>query len=191
MKKLTVIILAVVVTFVFLGVCRAEEKSLQSIDFLTGFGWGKVRVKGDYHMYPVIVDLNFDLRPLTKKINFSPRSLLQFQVEPYMAGISEPESNFETGVSFFLKAGILPETSKFQPYIKVGSGFDYMTLHTREQSTQFNFASTGGVGMHYFFKEDTAFTLEGRFRHLSNAGIDHPNSGINSVFAVAGITRKF
>jgi predicted porin len=66
-----------------------------------------------------------------------------------------------------------------------------MTLHTREQSTQFNFASTGALGMHYFFKENTALTIEGRYRHVSNAGIDHPNSGINNTFAVAGITQKF
>jgi opacity protein-like surface antigen len=131
------------------------------------------------------------MKPLTKKINFNPPSLLEFQIEPYIAGISDPEANIETGVAFFIKVGILPETSKFQPYIKAGSGFDYMSLHTREQGTQFNFASTGALGIHYFFKKNIAFTMEGRYRHLSNAGIDHPNSGINTAFAVTGITYQF
>jgi predicted porin len=67
----------------------------------------------------------------------------------------------------------------------------YMTNHTPEQSTQFNFISSGGFGAHYFFTKNTALTLEGRIRHLSNAGIKQPNHGINTYLALAGIAYKY
>jgi hypothetical protein len=66
-----------------------------------------------------------------------------------------------------------------------------MTLHTRQQSTQFNFTEHLGAGMHYFFGKNTAFTLEGRARHLSNASIKEPNKGIDSYFVLAGILYQF
>ena len=194
MKKIVVCALLVSFALCVSGEGFAEEekqKSLEAIEFLTGFGWGKLRTKGNHHLYPFSVGLDFNLKPLTQKINFYPASLLQFQIEPYMSYIAEPESNFEAGTSFFLKVGVLPQTSKFQPYVKAGTGFSYMTIQTREQATQFNFISSGGIGMHYFFTEKCAFTLEGRYRHLSNASIDHPNSGINTAFILAGVSIQY
>ncbi|MBP7216865.1 MAG: acyloxyacyl hydrolase, partial [Candidatus Omnitrophica bacterium] len=63
--------------------------------------------------------------------------------------------------------------------------------HTIEQGTQFNFIEYGGGGLHYFFSDGWAATIEGRFRHLSNSGIEKPNSGINTTFILAGIAHKF
>jgi hypothetical protein len=170
---------------------QVGEKTLEAIEFLTGFSWGDLRHRDDYHFRPVIVDFDLDLKQLTKKIKFNPRSLVQFQIEPFLGYISSPDSNFEMGTSFFFKFGLLPQTSKIQPYIKAGVGLDYMTLHTNEQSTQFNFISTGAVGTHIFFKENVALTLEGRYRHLSNASIDEPNTGINTYWGTVGILYQF
>ena len=150
-----------------------------------------MREKGNYNLYPLLVDFDFTLKPLIRKLNFNPGQLIQFQIEPYIAYVSSPDSNAEAGVSFFIKMGILPQTSKFQPYLKAGAGMVYITQHTREQSTQFNFIDSGGIGVHYFLTKNTNLTLEGRYRHLSNAGIKHPNSGINTVFVVAGISYQF
>jgi hypothetical protein len=75
--------------------------------------------------------------------------------------------------------------------MKAGAGMVYMTQHTQEQATQFNFIEQGGIGMHYFFRKNTAFTIEGRLRHLSNSGTKHPNQGINTYLAVYGVTYRF
>ena len=168
-----------------------KPKSLKGVEFFTGFGWGKLRRKGNYHLIPLIVDFDFDLKPLAKKFNFNPSSLLQFQVEPFISPVLSPDSNVEIGTSFLFKMGLLPQTAKFQPFILAGLGMVYMTQHTREQSTQFNFTEQGGLGIHYFFRKNIAFTLQGRFRHLSNAGIDHPNTGINTQFIIAGLSYQF
>lgn len=185
------------------GPARAEEttpqapevkqaKCLSGIEFLSGFAWGKLRLATrNYNAVPLMVDLDFDLKPLLEKINFRPRPLVEFVVEPFVSFVSAPRSNAEIGTAFLIKVGFLPQTSKIQPYFKGGLGMLYMSLHATEQGSQFNFIEYGGLGLHYFFRKDTALTLEGRFRHLSNASITSPNTGINSYFVLGGITKKF
>lgn len=190
-KRLFLMLLGI---FLFSVACFADEsktEGIQGIEFLTGFQKGKLHAKGDFIMTPFMVDIDFDLKPLTKKIGINPASLLQFQLEPYISPIYAPDTNVEIGNAFIIKAGILPETSKIQPYVKAGLGMLYMTQATREQSTQFNFFETLGVGMHYFFSKKTAFTLEYRYRHVSNSGIKSPNQGINSQFALLGLAYQF
>jgi hypothetical protein len=194
MKKIVffVILLALTLPISNIGYTdEAKPKYLEGIEYLSGFGWGNLHAQKSYHLTPFLADFDFSLKPLVKKLNCNPSQLLQFQLEPFISLVSSPHVNVETGTSFLLKMGLLPQTRRFQPYIKAGVGMVYMTQHTREQITQFNFIEQGGLGLHYFFRKNTAFTLEGRFRHLSNSGIDHPNHGINTYFAVAGISYRF
>jgi len=194
MKRIAFFAILLVAGLLLSDIALAQEekpKYLEGVEFFTGFGWGKLRRKGDYHLTPFIVDFDFNLKPLIRKLNFNPSQLLQFQIEPFISFASQPNTNVEIGTSFLLKIGILPQTSKFQPFILAGPGVVYMTQHTREQSTQFNFTEQAGIGMHYFFRKNIAFTLEGRFRHLSNSGIKHPNLGINTQFVIAGISYQF
>jgi len=195
MRRITV--LAVLVGFIFLP-CRpiyaaeARDNILKGVEFLAGFSLGKLNHgQGNYIVVPLNVAFDFDVKVLTKKINFNPRQLLQFQIEPFAGVITNPKSNFETGTNFWLKIGLFPEIWKFQPYVKAGVGIDYMTLHTHEQSTQFNFTEQTALGIHYFFTNNTAFTLEGRWRHLSNSAMREPNHGINSYSINTGIAYKF
>ncbi len=194
MKRIGFFVILLTASLILSDMGLAQEKKqkcLEGIEFFTGFGWGKLRGKKDYHLTPFMVDFDFNLKPLTQKLNFNPRQLLQFQIEPFISFVSQPDNNVETGTSFLLKMGILPQTSKLQPFILAGLGMVYMTQHAREQSTQFNFTEQAGIGVHYFFRKNIAFTLEGRFRHLSNSGMKHPNTGINTQFVIAGISYQF
>jgi len=42
-----------------------------------------------------------------------------------------------------------------------------------------------------FVKDNVAFTLEYRFIHLSNAGMDVPNQGVNDSTGLLGVTWFF
>ncbi|MFH0855879.1 MAG: acyloxyacyl hydrolase [Candidatus Omnitrophota bacterium] len=183
------------IIFISSGEPFAEEekpKSLAGIEFLAGFSSGElVRGQRSYMMAPISVAFDFNIKNWIKKIGFNPAQLFQFQIEPFAGFISSPKNNLETGAIFWLKMGFVPDTWKLQPYGKLGVGLDYMTLHTREQSTQFNFTEQSALGMHYYFNGTTAFTLEGRWRHLSNASIKQPNHGFNSYSLVTGISYKF
>lgn len=190
-KSLFFILLGI---FLLTGICFADEAKsgcIQGIEFFTGFEKAKLHAKDDFIKSPFIIDIDFNLKPHLEKIGLHLPGLFQFQLEPFISPIYSPDANVELGNGFIFKLGILPETSKFQPYVKAGIGMLYMTQQTREQSTQFNFFETAGVGAHYFFTEKTAFTLEYRYRHVSNSGIKHPNHGINSQFALLGLAYQF
>lgn len=170
---------------------ETKPKSFEGIEFLAGFAWADLKEKEDYELCPLIVDFDFDLKPLAKKFNLRLKQLFQLQIEPFISFVSQPDANIETGTSFLLKLGLSPQTAKFQPYVKAGLGMVYMTQHTREQGTQFNFTEQLGLGAHYFIKKNTAFTIEGRARHLSNSSIKEPNNGIDTLFVIAGISYRF
>ena len=182
------------VLFLFLAnIYTAEAKlpSLCGIEAFTGFAKAKLRDKGNYFLAPLIVDLNFDLKPSFEKIGLYTPGMCQFQLEPFISAVYSPENNVEIGNSFMLKVGILPETSVVQPYAKIGVGLLYMTQHTDEQGTQFNFLEQGCIGAHYYFTKKMALTGECRFRHVSNSGIGDPNKGINSLFFLLGIAYRY
>ena len=168
-----------------------KPKPFTGIEFLTGYGLAKLHSQGSYRITPLFIDLDVNLKPsLPRKLSTYP-GLVQFVYEPFVSYAFQPDTNIEVGNNFLLKIVILPETSRFQPYLKGGVGFLYMSQHSSEQSTQFNFNEYGGIGMHYFFKKDIAFTLEYRYRHISNGDIKRPNSGINSNFVLCGVSLLF
>jgi len=88
--------------------------------------------KEDYHIIPLLLDLNFDIKPLIEKSLFKLPGLISFQIEPFLNGIIQPDPNIETGMSFLLKVGISPEDRRFQSYIKGGLGTIYISQHTLE-----------------------------------------------------------
>jgi hypothetical protein len=193
-----VFVLGVLVTFFLINFCWAWDlrgkyvpKFVKGIEFFSGFVQSKLREKGNYRLTPLIVDFDIDLKPLVKKVGFMPRNMVQFQWEPFISPVYEPNGNIEVGNAFLLKIGLLPEGKKIQPFVLLGPGFVFMSQHTREQNSQFNFVEYAGLGAHYFIKKNLAFTVEYRFRHLSNAGLHHPNRGIESHFALVGISYQF
>ncbi len=172
---------------------ESKPKALQAVEFFTGYSFGNIKGdnQGKFEAVPLVVDLDFDLKPLTKKIGFNPSSLVQFQLEPFINYIYGPYANVETGVGLMFKFGLVPDTWKFQPYVKFGSAPSYISLSMPSQANGFNFISSGGGGFHYSINKNTATTLEYRYRHLSNAGMREPNSGLNTQVILAGIMRSF
>lgn len=191
-----------IVFFIFLilsvicHVCLAKEekekpKTITGIEVLSGYGISKIHEYSNYDLVPLIVDLDFDLKPAVRKIGINYPSLFMFQLEGFINTVVAPNANVEPGCAFMLKLGFLPEDFKFQPYAKAGVGMLYMSQATREQSTRFNFIEQVGLGSHYYLTKKFGLTFECRYRHLSNAGIGHPNKGINTLFYLAGVSYQF
>jgi len=71
--------------------------------------------------------------------------------------------------------------SSIAPYAEFGVGVHLLSetsvSEQRRFSTNFQFGSHVGIGVR--FGENNAFEIGYRYQHISNAGIDHPNNGIN------------
>ncbi|MDD5583622.1 MAG: acyloxyacyl hydrolase [Candidatus Omnitrophica bacterium] len=169
-------------------------QSISGIEVLSGyFGIGQKdleETQSTYEGVPLFVGVNFDVKPLAEKIGIRTAGRLDFVLEPFANAVLKPNDNIEAGSNFLLKY-VFPLSKKFQPYIKGGEGISYMSQHTKEQSTQYNFLSQAAAGFHYFINDSLAVTMEYRYRHLSNAGIEKPNNGINTDFVLGGITYYF
>ncbi|MGA2404270.1 MAG: acyloxyacyl hydrolase [Syntrophobacteraceae bacterium] len=78
--------------------------------------------------------------------------------------------------------------SRWVPFVEAGAGVTYTDIGRPDQRTSFEFNLQPGIGLHYFMCRDLAVTLQSRVLHLSNAGIETPNLGVNTVAFLLGLT---
>ena len=189
MKKITGFIGISFFVFCLLFV-SANAYALEAIEVFSGSFEGKLKEKDKYEAIPLLVGFNFDLKPVASRIGIETKGRLSFVLEPFFSVVTDPDPNIEVGSNFLLKY-VFPLSEKIQPYAKLGVGALYMTQHTREQATQYNFLPQFGGGFHYFLKDDMALSFEYRYRHLSNASIKAPNAGIDVDMILGGISFFF
>ena len=167
------------------------HKWLREISLVTGYGTASLEKKSsDYDIIPILPQIGFDINPLLEKMNITPGGTLEFVIEPIVNVVIKPKANSEIGFSLLLNySGNI--TSRITPYIEGGLGAIHTTQNTHEQGTQYNFLSQVGAGLQFFLND--SFALKGgyRFRHMSNAGIDDDNSGINHHFVLVGLSYFF
>jgi opacity protein-like surface antigen len=116
--------------------------------------------------------------------------MLECVVEPFLNAVTGPDTNGEAGCSLLLKYSDRV-TSRIAPYIEGGVGMIYTTQHTHEQGTQCNFLCQGGAGLQFFIHEKLALIGGYRYRHMSNAGIDDDNEGVDHHFVLLGVSCFF
>ncbi len=175
--------------------CFQRPESLKEIGVFTGTGKASLKDKDDYEIILLGARFGFDIKPLIEKVRIGDKSLLKikgrldFLVEPYLAGVTSPDPNFECGTGLLLRYGY--KIDKFLPFIEVGSGLQWTSQHTREEGTQWCFQVQGGGGFYYFFKQDKAINFSYRFRHFSNRDIKEPNTGIDVHAFLIGVSTFF
>ena len=179
---------------VFFILCLSSVPSfaleLQSVGFLSGYMSGDLKNQDDMEVVPLMATFGFDLRPFAEKFGIETKGILQMQIEPFISPILSPSSNMEMGLGTMFKYAF-PLTDTFMPYLKFGTGMYYFTLNTREQGTQFNFASSAVAGFSWYFKEDATLDCEYRYRHVSNCGMSDNNGGIDTESILMGVTFYF
>ena len=111
--------------------------------------------------------------------------------EAAFLGVTEPTGAY--GVGFTPKV-IYTFTSfgPLQPYVEGGGGPLWTNFdgRIREQGSDFNFLVWGGAGARYELTAQWALNIGIRFSHISNSGLDTPNSGLNYLLPFAGVSAK-
>ena len=78
-----------------------------------------------------------------------------------------------------------------QPYAEVGVGMLYNDLKNFSLSSRVLFSVNGAVGVQIPIGERFGATVGYRFRHISNAGQDEVNPGLNTNIICAGVTFTY
>lgn len=75
---------------------------------------------------------------------------------------------------------------KFVPYFDLDGGLLFTNTQVPAGTSRINFTPSGGIGVHYLTKKLT-WTADLRFVHISNAGLNSLNPGINTLQLRLGI----
>ncbi|MEW5759053.1 MAG: acyloxyacyl hydrolase [Candidatus Omnitrophota bacterium] len=192
MKKIVLIIMFLFIfsSFSFSADDQEESKKgiLRELGVYGGYAKGHLDRQGPYHVAQMGLRFGFDMNPLLAKIHLKPPiGEFDFVIEPFINPIIDPRSNVELGAALMFKY-MLPLSKRFSIYAEFGAAPSYYTLHTQEQSTQFNFIDQAGGGFYVFLKDGLALNAGYRRRHMSNASIKRPNSGINTDSYLLGLS---
>jgi len=115
-------------------------------------------------------------------------------VEPWAAWVRDrfgkhQTESFEIGVSP-LFARLSFGDGRLRPFLEGGEGILYTDLRKQSFSTRVQFSSQIGAGLGYALDENHELTFAVRFRHISNAGIESPDPGVNTLYGLLGLTFR-
>jgi hypothetical protein len=82
---------------------------------------------------------------------------------------------------------------RIRPYAEFAGGPFWTDLAGKipEESSQFNFVLMAGFGVSYFLTDQAALNVGYRFNHISNAGMQYPNLGLNASLPYGGFSFYF
>ncbi len=148
--------------------------------------------KDDYELVPLEFSWGWELNEWMKKSSLGSRipGKLDGEIELFLNPVLGPETNVEAIVGISLVWFPFGE-GKFSPYVEGGTGPGYTSQHTNEQGSQFNFFSYAGIGCQIKVSDRSAILVGYRIRHFSNAGLDHPNKGVNTEGWIVGMKIRF
>jgi len=81
--------------------------------------------------------------------------------------------------------------SRLIPFVDGGAGVTAMGIGPPDVSGTFEFNLQGSVGVYWFLSDNLALTTDASYTHYSCAGIHQPNSGINNISFMLGVTWFF
>lgn len=82
---------------------------------------------------------------------------------------------------------------RIRPYAEFAGGpfWSDLTGKIPEESGEFNFILSAGFGVSYFLTDQAALNIGYRFQHISNAGTNYPNIGLNASLPFGGFSFYF
>jgi hypothetical protein len=108
-----------------------------------------------------------------------------------LLGITQPTGTYGVGVTPKL-IYTFSSFGRLTPYVEGGGGPLWTNFdgRIREQGSDFNFLVWGGTGVSYHLTTQWALNVGVRFSHISNAGTESPNSGLNYLLPFAGVSAR-
>jgi hypothetical protein len=118
------------------------------------------------------------------------RGNFEWRVELFGGGQYSPESEWLVGLTPHLRYNFATG-SRWIPFFDAGAGVTATGIQHPDLGGTFEFNLQPGIGMHWFVRDNLALTGEVKYMHMSCAGIDKPNLGLNDVIGWIGLTWFF
>ena len=101
-----------------------------------------------------------------------------------------PEAAYLVGLTPLLRYNFATG-SRWMPFVNAGAGVTATDIRDGDLSTTFEFNLQFGAGVRLLLRDNLALTLQYRFIHLSNAGIEEPNDAVNNSSVLLGLNWLF
>jgi hypothetical protein len=115
--------------------------------------------------------------------------------EVFAGPVVEGPGNVLAGASLVFRYNFVQPQARFIPYMQVAGGGVYTDIPEKESrgliSLPVEFNLQAGVGTRVMLNEHWSVVVEGVYRHISNAEINKPNFGIDSVGGNLGFGFSF
>jgi hypothetical protein len=144
------------------GSTQAHDLALTSLSY--GHMWGPVQ--GRDHWY---------------------RGNFEWRVELFGGGQYRPESDWLVGLTPHLRYNFATGT-RWIPFLDGGAGVTATGIDHPDLGGTFEFNEQACLGVHWFARDNVALTGEVKYMHVSCAGINKPNRGLNDVICMIGLT---
>jgi len=112
-------------------------------------------------------------------------------VEGAFSSVLKNQRTYAAGVNAIARYNFLPHSDCLRPYVQAGLGAALTNLVMDDFGSNFNFVSSAACGLHYYYDAQNAISLEWRVLHMSNAGLDDDNDGLNMNSFFAGFSHCF
>ena len=109
------------------------------------------------------------------------RNNYEIAVEAFGAGIYQSTGHYIAGGTLWLRHNLLPEGSRFAPYMQVGGGLVSMDINHMYDGHNVNFNVDAAGGVRFFVRPKMSVNAEFLYQHISNANTGSHNIGINAI----------
>jgi hypothetical protein len=107
---------------------------------------------------------------------------LRFKIEGSLGSMTRPEKRLVVSANIFSLYYInMLATKTFKPYVEGGIGAIYTDYRWDGQGARFNFNPQLGVGTEINTTSGNSFLLAVRLYHVSSAGLNKENRGLNAI----------
>ena len=107
---------------------------------------------------------------------------LRFKIEGSLGSMTRPEKRLIVSANIISLYYInLLATKTFKPYVEGGIGAIYTDYRWEGQGARFNFNPQLGIGTEINTASGNSFLMALRLYHVSNAGLNKENRGLNAV----------
>ncbi|TMA34929.1 MAG: acyloxyacyl hydrolase [Deltaproteobacteria bacterium] len=110
---------------------------------------------------------------------------VELDVQPFLLLNFEPRSGWAAGGSLLLHYNFL-RGGAIVPFIEGGGGASELQFDLDDEADGFTFPLEASLGFHVLSFERGALTASVGYFHLSNAGREFPNYGVNAVMVRIG-----
>lgn len=166
---------------------QTNHRWIDEAGFISGYGNASID-EGCYKTLFMIAHLGTNINRYIPALR-DHRGTLSLFLEPQFNPVLKP-SAVEFGLGIGLQYAY-PLTERFSPYFLLATGLHYISVDTTTQADGFNFSDLAGIGFYLALSKGVALNCGYRYRHVSNADLKKPNSGINSHIGVLGVSFFF